>query len=102
MYTRICDECGQAFTTRYKQQRFCKRQHFRVCEICKNEFEVKILPCDTRTCSKKCAAEKSRKDGTLKIGREKAKQTMLKRYGVEHALQNPEFLAKKSKKNIMI
>lgn len=72
MYIKICDECGQEFKTNYKNQRFCKNKHFRICEICGNVFEVKQLPSNTKTCSKKCAFKKSQQDGTLEAGRYKS------------------------------
>lgn len=94
MYTKICELCGKEFQTKYKRQRFCKDKHYRECEICGKSFELKYPPYTTKTCSKRCAFEKSRRDGTMAKGRELSKKTMLERYGVEHALQNDAFLKK--------
>lgn len=84
-----CKICGREFETIYKRQEVCKDTHFAKCVICGNKFELKH-PYTAKTCSKQCAAAYSKQIGSMNAGREKAKQTMKERYGVEHALQNKE------------
>lgn len=76
-----CVLCGKLFEPKTNAQRICSDKHYRNCMFCGNPFEI-AKPSDSRKCcSKKC---------TVAL----REQTMLERYGVSHALQSPDFLAK--------
>lgn len=49
----------------------------------------------TKTCSRNCRDEYSKKTGATKKRLQKAKQTMLKKYGVENPQQSAEFVKKR-------
>ena len=91
--TRICKECGKEFHPVNNTQIYCNNKHFRTCEICGKRFEIDIHKQDIpRTCSAECAQQLKFKNGNPFIRpdcREKAKQTMLARYGVSHPMQIP-------------
>lgn len=89
--TRVCEFCGQLFAPEGRnaaRQKYCRRPHFKLCENCGQEFEVKDVTMPTSTCSRECAA-------ALKIN--KAKSTVKARYGVDNISQSAEFKDKISK-----
>lgn len=95
--TRICELCGQEFHPRSNTQKVCERDHFSKCVICGKEFKLNyksaIGQVDLRkTCSKECLDELNYRNNPFKNPEthEKIRQTMLKKYGVEHPAQNPE------------
>lgn len=95
---RICEWCGESFNPINNTQRYCNRIHYQTCEICKKPFEV-TLPAqqDKRTCSDECATQLRFINGNpfqLPDFREKAKQTLLKNYGVDHPMHSKEIVNK--------
>jgi hypothetical protein len=98
--TRICKWCGKEFHPRINSQILCEDTHYETCAICGKKFELpkKFDLKDHRmTCSKKCTNALKFKNGNpfqREDCREKAKATMLEKYGVEHPWQSPEILQK--------
>lgn len=99
--TRICEWCGKEFTPINNTQKYCFRTHYQICKICGKKFII-----DTSkqykpvTCSKKCtyAASFSKGNPFSKFEcREKAKNTMLERYGVTHPMHSAEIIGNMSK-----
>lgn len=89
--TRVCEFCGQLFAPEGRnaaRQKYCTRPHFKLCENCGQEFEVKDVTMPTSACSQGCA-------NALKI--KKAKNTVKDRYGVDNISQSPVFRDKISK-----
>lgn len=76
-----CVLCGELFEPKKNAQRVCDRIHYRSCKNCGKEFVITRPSASQMCCSKYCTA-------ALR------KQTMLSRYGVEHALQSEEFVRK--------
>lgn len=103
---RICVECGKEFIPRSGVQIICDREHTRVCEICNKEFTLsrRDVHDNRTTCSQACKLALQRKHNLEKYGvshpmmlkevRDKLKQSIKSKYGVEHALQNPEISAR--------
>lgn len=97
-----CVLCGKKFTPKNNTQKVCPDKHFKNCIICGKPFEIKYktgmnLNDIAKTCSSECKTKASFKDGNpfqKEECREKAKQTMLKRYGVDHPMHNEEIKAK--------
>lgn len=58
VYTRICEWCGEEFTTTNWNQKYCKKQHYSTCIICGKIFPVTLNALQqghTRVCSIQCA-----------------------------------------------
>ena len=100
--TRICILCGKPFAPVNNTQRVCMDTHYRNCVICGKQFEIlrnKIRNLDeiAKTCSPECKTKASFANGNpfSRIEcREKAKQTMKDRYGVEHPMHSEAIKAK--------
>lgn len=99
---RVCILCGKEFTPRNNTQQICDDRHFRTCIICGKQFEViwkrgRNIDEIAKTCSPECKTKASFINGnpfSIPEKRDKAKQTMLSRYGVEHPMHSAEIRAK--------
>lgn len=99
---RICawPGCNTEFHPINNTQKYCSRKHYRNCEICGKKFEVDLsknfvdIP---KTCSLECNLELRFQNGNPfqnPESREKAKQTMIQKYGVDHPMKSPEILGR--------
>lgn len=97
---RICawPGCNTEFHPINNTQKYCSGKHYRICEVCGKKFEVDLsknfqdIP---RTCSLECSIELRFKNGNPfqnPESREKARQTMLRKYGVDHPMKSSEIL----------
>ena len=103
MPKKKCIICGNEFVPRSGVGLICDRQHYRKCEICGKEFElsIRMIHDNVTTCSTECREEKTRRNNMEKYGTEYPmqneevkkhfKESMKKKYGVEHALQYSAF-----------
>ena len=97
-----CVLCGKEFTPKNNTQKICNDRHFKPCVICGKSFEVVWKPGRNiddiaKTCSPECKTKATFINGNpmqREECREKAKQTIRDRYGVEHPMQNEEVKAK--------
>lgn len=106
MKQRNCEFCGLPFTPASNRQRYCNREHKRVCPICGEEYiedNVENLKRPPVACSYDCRAKKTRQTSLDKYGcpapgnaafaRNKSKNTMQSKFGVDYTLQSPELKA---------
>ena len=106
MKQRNCEFCGLPFTPASNRQRYCNREHKRVCPICGKEYiedNVENLKRPPVACSYDCRAKKTRQTSLDKYGcpapgnaafaRNKSKNTMQSKFGVDYTLQSPELKA---------
>lgn len=77
----VCKICGQRFEYTQNAQMVCSNVHLKKCEICGSDFVVTLDNMHSACCSSKCSEAKR-------------KQTMLKNYGVEYAMQSAEIQQK--------
>lgn len=102
---KLCVICNQEFIPTNNTQVICTRRHFRTCKVCGKHFElilskgynVKYLPV---TCSKECATQLGFANGNpfqKQECRDKAKATMLEKYGADHPMHSKEILEKLDK-----
>lgn len=96
-HTAICRFCGKEFHPRTNTQTVCDDKHIRTCSVCGKEFEIGYThstnTADLRiTCSKECQYHALYTNNPFKdpVAREKAKQTCLMKYGVDHPMKSPE------------
>ena len=95
--TKICVLCGKEFTPKNNTQKICNSEHYMTCEVCGKEFKIENTLEIRRTCSDECHTKLRFANGnpfTNPESREKAKQTMLDKYGVEHPMHSDEIKAK--------
>lgn len=100
--TRICALCGEEFHPRSNTQMVCdKPVHTRKCIVCGKEFVLDYDPAKGRndlrkTCSNECLSKYYSENNGFRTSeaKEKYRQTMLSRYGVEHPSQNADSRAK--------
>ena len=89
--TKICEWCGKEFHPTTNTSKYCSGPHYRKCDNCGKEYEVDLTIQDyPRTCSKECAIAYRFRDGNPFQSDEfkrKAKETCLKRYGVDHPMK---------------
>lgn len=96
--TKQCVLCGKMFTPCNNTQLVCNDQHFRTCKVCGKQFElnhirgrnINDLPV---TCSKECADKlkfANGNPGQIIEYKEKAKATILEKYGVDHPMHSQE------------
>lgn len=106
MKPRNCEFCGLPFTPASNRQRYCNREHKRVCPICGEDYiedNVENLKRPPVACSYDCRAKKTRQTSLDKYGcpapgnaafaRNKSKNTMQSKFGVDYTLQSPELKA---------
>lgn len=106
---RKCILCGNDFTPVNNTQRVCSNAHYRNCEICGKSFEIHWksgmhLLDIPKTCSPECRIKATFADGNPMHNpecREKAKQTLLSRYGVSHPMQSDEIKARADNTSII-
>lgn len=94
---KICVLCGKEFTPRSSTQKICDDIHYAQCEVCGKEFKIDTSKELRRTCSEECHTKLRFANGNPfanPASREKAKQTMLDKYGVEHPMHSDEIKAK--------
>ena len=106
---RKCIFCGKEFTPKSGVGLVCDSDHFQDCEICGKKIPLTIKTKDDNitTCSRKCTEEKVRRNNLKKYGVEHPMQnhevqqrfheTMKQKYGVKHALQYQPFSEKQQK-----
>ena len=97
---RICKWCGKEFTPINNTQIYCNDTHYQTCVICGKQFVIDLHKQDKpKTCSKSCANQLRFKDGNpfhKTECREKAKETMIQLYGVDHPMHSEMIKAKVS------
>ena len=106
--TKTCVLCGKEFTPKNNTQVVCPDQHYRSCAICGKQFPIKWhsgmnVNEIAKTCSPECKTKLSFANGnpfTDPAAREKAKQTMLERYGVDHPMHSDEIKSKVDKTSV--
>lgn len=98
--TRICEWCGKEFHPTTNTQKYCNEQHYSKCKICGKVYPIGIINADTpKTCSEECALRLRFQNGNPfhdPEAREKAKKTMIEKYGVDHPMKIPGVLDKMS------
>lgn len=99
--TKICKLCGQEFHPKTNTQTVCERRHMQKCIVCGEEFDLKYDSAKgttdlRKTCSDECLHIWMKQNNPFRDPRirEKIKNTMKDKYGVEFAAQSPEFLEK--------
>lgn len=99
--TLICELCGLEFHPKSNTQRVCERTHYNKCIVCGKSYVLpyksSIGQIDLRqTCSSECLSKYRSKNNPFSDPeiRERIKQTMLEKYGVEHPAQNEEIQKK--------
>lgn len=100
--TKTCVLCGKEFTPKNNTQSVCSDQHYRTCVICGKKFPLKwysgkALSDLPKTCSPECKTKASFANGnpaTRPESKEKARQTLLTRYGVDHPMHSEDIKAK--------
>lgn len=99
--TRICTLCGLEFNPKTNTQTMCDREHYRECVVCGKQFAIDFTKSQNtaeirKTCSNDCLHKLMKETNPFakEEFRQKAKQTMLQRYGVEYPSQDPQLLAK--------
>lgn len=89
MYT--CVRCGKQFKAKHKTA-VCQDCHTAICVVCRKEFKLNS-PYNQKTCSPKCRGIYRKESGIAKRNAEKARETMLERYGVDNARKLGTFRA---------
>lgn len=112
------DEVREKISSKLKEQRSKADPIYKICEVCGKEFQLQ-WPYNQHTCSSKCRGIYRKQNGISKAVYEKASATNAERYGVNnpgqveefrekrddaieakygvrHALQNPDLLKKMS------
>nr|DAJ50887.1 MAG TPA: endonuclease-like protein [Caudoviricetes sp.] len=92
---KLCAWCQKEFKPKSSTQIYCSNKHYNRCIVCSQIYEIDLTVQDKRmTCSDTCLAKlKSSNLNTIEA-HEKAKQSMIDRYGVAHPAQCTEFLEK--------
>lgn len=106
--TKVCILCGKEFIPKNNTQVICSDQHYRSCAICGKQFPIKWRSGRNvneiaKTCSPECRTKLAFANGNPfndPTSREKAKQTMLERYGVDHPMHSEEIKSKVDKTSI--
>lgn len=73
---KMCKLCGELFLTSQGRSKFCDGVHYRHCEYCGAEFEIKDPHSPSKTCSVEC---------NRKLRKQHAEATSMKLYGVKNA-----------------
>lgn len=105
--TKQCVLCGKEFHPKTNTQVVCEDDHYRICVICGKQFKINwhkgmTVSSIAKTCSSECRMKAAFDGGALgntPEAREKAKQTCLKRYGVEHPMHSAEIKSRIVKTN---
>jgi len=100
--SKVCILCGKSFIPKNNTQQICGDRHFKTCVICGKSFEIfwksgRNIDDIAKTCSPECKTKASFKDGNpfQRVEcREKAKQTLIEHYGVDHPMRSVEIKSK--------
>lgn len=84
-----CIRCGKEFEAKRKTS-VCQDCHTAICVVCGKEFQLQT-PWTQKTCSAKCRGIYRKESGIAKDAAEKAKETLLKRFGVSNASELQHF-----------
>lgn len=95
--TRTCEWCGKEFHPINNTQHYCEGPHYQTCVVCGNQFEIDVTKYNDmpKTCSKECNLAFRFQNGNPfqnPVAREKARNTMLIKYGADHPMRSPEIL----------
>lgn len=88
---KVCEWCNKEFEAigrNANRMRFCSDVHYQTCAVCGKVFEIKSMYDIPKCCSAEC---------TKKLRKQTTDATMLKKYGVTHYTQVPEFREKARK-----
>ena len=67
-YTKICELCGEPFTTVYPKQIYCDRPHYRPCPVCGKPVDIGKSPDKVVCCSNECSKELRKRTSMEKYG----------------------------------
>lgn len=79
-YDLTCEWCGEEFQSTQINAKFCKRDHFSDCVVCKQNFKISSVNRPSKTCSPSCSSALSHTEDA----KENRKIKSLERYGVSH------------------
>lgn len=89
---RKCKWCGKEFTPTSERQLYCNDIHYQVCLVCGKKFEIDVRKDQTvKTCSDKCRYILASRNKDIATMKDRLQHTMMEKYGVENAMQLPEF-----------
>lgn len=102
-----CKFCGKLFTPRSNRQVYCDGPHYQVCPVCGKQKLItnnELLKYPPSACSYACRVKRTQATSLQRYGCKapgnnpracsKRATTMLERYGVRYAMQNPEIKKK--------
>lgn len=96
-----CKWCGEPFTPNTSRDVYCHNIHYKICEICGNQFEIDVRQNkDTRTCSKECKNKLQALNRDYQKEHSSLVSTLLDKYGVDNAMKIPNSLHKMKKTNL--
>lgn len=78
-----CSYCGKDFKATHKNDKFCKRKHYKKCVVCSKEFEIKNIHRISQTCSSSCATALGHNEESNK----KRIENSIKKWGVDYPFQ---------------
>lgn len=97
-HTKTCEWCGKEFHPVNNTQKYCDGPHYQTCQVCGKQFEVDLdRQKDTKTCSQDCSVKLRFIEGNPFANpetRNKARQTCIERYGVDHPMHDRTFIDK--------
>lgn len=87
---KICKCCGKEFNASSVRIVYCEGPHYKKCVICDNMFEFNPkTQNETQTCSKDCFVKLQLSHRDIQAEKEKQKQVLLEKYGVDNSALIP-------------
>lgn len=98
---RICKWCGKEFTPKTAQQVYCNDIHYQTCSVCGKQFEIDVRTDPyVKTCSDECRYKQMVASQDKEAIAANVKKSMLKKYGVENAMQLKSSIEKIKRTNL--
>lgn len=89
---KICKWCGKEFYASHAKVVYCDRTHYKKCAVCGKYFEFDPkTQLETQTCSKDCFVKLQLSHRDIEAEKEKQKQVLLEKYGVDNSAKIPGF-----------
>lgn len=98
---KICKWCGNEFHPKSKRDVYCYETHYQICRVCGKQFVIDVRKDQyVKTCSSECRYKLAQMNTDIEKRTEVQKKSLLKKYGVDNAMQIPGSLDKIKQTNL--
>ena len=98
---RKCAWCGKEFTPKSFRDAYCYDTHYKMCEVCGNQFEIDVRKDKSvKTCSEVCRYKLAVANRDIEVAQDSLRSSLIAKYGVDNPMRIPGAIDKIKSTNL--